>query len=41
MAFEGLPRPGDYTDWFSKSKMALAATDSLAIPPHGYRVLVR
>ena len=41
VAYEGLPRPGEYTDWFGKSKDTLAATGSLEIAAHGYRVLVR
>jgi glycosidase len=36
-----LAQPGDYTDWFSKEPIAMAAAGSLAIPAHGYRVLVR
>ncbi|MBC7788556.1 MAG: alpha-amylase [Anaerolineae bacterium] len=41
VSYEGLRRPGDYTDWFDKAKVALAATGNLEIPAHGYRVLVR
>ncbi|MDQ6633708.1 MAG: alpha-amylase family glycosyl hydrolase [Gemmatimonadota bacterium] len=40
-AYESLPRPGRYTDWFGKAKLALPAQGSLGIPPHGYRVLFR
>jgi glycosidase len=40
-AYQGLPAPGGYTDWFAKSTVALAATGTLEIPAHGYRVLVR
>jgi glycosidase len=39
--YTGLARPGDYTDWFSRSKIPLAAGGHLEIPAHGYRVLVR
>jgi len=39
--YTGLTRAGRYTDWFSKSVATLAASGSLAIPAHGYRVLVR
>lgn len=39
--YEGLPRPGEYTDWFAKAPLALPARGSIDIPPHGYRVLVR
>jgi alpha-amylase len=39
--YKGLARTGGYTDWFSKSAVALAAAGSLDIPAHGYRVLVR
>ncbi|MEJ7812431.1 MAG: alpha-amylase family glycosyl hydrolase [Gemmatimonadaceae bacterium] len=41
VAYQGLTQPGDYTDWFAKTKAALAANGSLDIPAHGYRVLVR
>ncbi len=40
-AYQGLTQPGEYADWFSKSKMSLAATGAVDIPAHGYRVLVR
>jgi len=40
-AYQGLARPGTYTDWFSKAPVALAAAGSLDVPAHGYRVLVR
>jgi alpha-amylase len=40
-AYEGLPRPGEYTDWFDRSTVSLAGTGTIAIPAHGYRVLVR
>jgi glycosidase len=40
-AYQGLAQPGDYTDWFSKAKVALAAQGSVEVPAHGYRVLVR
>jgi glycosidase len=39
--YQGLTQPGDYTDWFSKSKTSLAAQGTVDIPAHGYRVLVR
>jgi len=38
---EALSRPGRYTDWFTKSRMTLAAQGRIEIPAHGYRVLVR
>jgi glycosidase len=41
VAYEGLPAPGTYTDWFDKSPAALGAAGALDIPAHGYRVLVR
>lgn len=40
-AYDGLPRPGEYTDWFGKERVALAARGSIDISAHGYRVLVR
>jgi glycosidase len=40
VAYEGLPRPGGYTDWFTKAAVPLAASGRLEIPAHGYRVLV-
>ena len=39
--YESLPRPGVYTDWFDHSKATLDAAGSLALPAHGWRVLVR
>jgi glycosidase len=39
--YQGLSRPGRYTDWFSREPAALAAAGRLTIAPHGYRVLVR
>jgi hypothetical protein len=41
LAYEGLPAPGTYRDWFSKAPVTLAASGTLGIPAHGYRVLVR
>lgn len=41
VTYEGLPQTGDYTDWFSKAPVTLAAGGQLDIPAHGYRVLVR
>ena len=41
VGFRGLTQPGTYTDWFSKGPVELAAEGRLAIPAHGYRVLVR
>jgi glycosidase len=39
---EMLSQPGEYTDWFDKTKVTLAATGAtVRIPAHGYRVLVR
>jgi glycosidase len=40
-AYQALPRPGRYTDWFSKAPITLGAQGRLDIPAHGYRVLVR
>jgi glycosidase len=40
-AYRGLARPGAYTDWFAKTSVPLAASGSLDIPAHGWRVLVR
>jgi glycosidase len=41
VAYDGLPRPGTYVDWFDKRRAELGATGSLSIPAHGYRVLAR
>jgi glycosidase len=41
LRYEMLARPGQYTDWFDRSKVTLAATGTIAVPAHGYRVLVR
>lgn len=40
-AYTGLARPGSYTDWFGRQPVSLAASGTIAIPAHGYRVLVR
>ncbi len=40
VSYEGLPSTGEFTDWFSKATVSLAATGSVAIPKHGYRVFV-
>jgi alpha-amylase len=40
-SYDGLPSAGEFTDWFSGAKVALAARGDVEIPPHGYRVLVR
>ena len=39
-AYQGFAHPGDYSDWMTKSRVALAAKGSVDIPAHGYRVLV-
>jgi glycosidase len=39
--YSGLPRPGEYTDWFSKARATLGAAGKIEVPAHGYRVLVR
>ena len=41
LTYGDLSQPGDYTDWFSKEPIAMAAAGSLQVPAHGYRVLVR
>jgi glycosidase len=41
MQYEGLSAAGDFTDWFTKATVALAARGSVDVPAHGYRVLVR
>ncbi|MBW3654873.1 MAG: alpha amylase C-terminal domain-containing protein [Gemmatimonadetes bacterium] len=41
VGYQGLARPGAYTDWFSKDRVQLGAAGRLNIPAHGYRVLVR
>lgn len=41
VSYQGLRQPGAYTDWFTKTPVALAAAGGLGIPAHGYRVLVR
>lgn len=41
VTYDGLPSPGEFTDWFSKAKLSLPANGQLDIPAHGYRVLVR
>jgi glycosidase len=41
VTYGDLSQPGDYTDWFSRAPIAMAAAGALVIPAHGYRVLVR
>ena len=41
VSYKDLSRPGPYTDWFSKTRVSLAALGTLDVPAHGYRVLVR
>lgn len=41
LAYDGLPQPGRYRDWFSRASSDLGATGTLDVPAHGYRVLVR
>ena len=40
-AYRDLRTPGTFTDWFSRGKVALSPAGTIAIPAHGYRVLVR
>jgi glycosidase len=41
VAYDGLPHAGSYTDWFDKATVALPAAGRVAVPAHGYRVLVQ
>ncbi|HEX6748711.1 MAG TPA: alpha-amylase family glycosyl hydrolase [Longimicrobium sp.] len=41
VTYQGLPRPGSYSDWFGRAPVQLAATGTLDVPAHGWRVLVR
>jgi len=41
ITYSRLSSPGNYTDWFSKSRVSLGAAGTLDIPANGYRVLVR
>ena len=40
VTYTSLPRPGTYTDWFSRATERLPATGKLDVPAHGFRVLV-
>jgi hypothetical protein len=40
VSYRDLSPAGTYTDWFDRKAYPLAATGELAIPAHGYRVLV-
>jgi hypothetical protein len=40
-SFRALSRPGNYMDWFTKSRLSLGTAGTLDIPANGYRVLVR
>jgi len=39
--YTGLAAPGAYRDAFSGGAETLAASGTLTLPPHGYRVLTR
>ena len=41
VSYNGLSRPGNYTDWFAKSRVPLGASGAIDIPANGYRVLVQ
>jgi hypothetical protein len=41
VAYHGLTRPGNYTDWFAKTSMSLGGDGRIDIPPNGYRVFVK
>jgi len=41
VAYHDLGPSGNFTDWFSRERVALAPSGTIAIPAHGYRVLVR
>ena len=41
VSYSGLPVAGEYTDWFSKAAVPLETAGRLAVPAHGYRVLVK
>ena len=39
--YTGFAEPGAFTDWFSQAAVTLAASGTIAVPAHGYRVLVK
>ncbi|HET7228370.1 MAG TPA: alpha-amylase family glycosyl hydrolase [Longimicrobium sp.] len=41
VAYQGLSAAGAYTDWFARTPVTLAASGTIDLPAHGYRVLVR
>ncbi len=41
VSYTGLAKPGRFTDWASKARVALTASGQLEVPAHGYRVLAR
>jgi glycosidase len=41
IAYRGLEQRGAFTDWFTKSKVALGASGSIDVAAHGYRVFVQ
>jgi hypothetical protein len=40
-SYRDLATPGRFVDWFSRASLSLAASGTIDIPAHGYRVLVR
>jgi len=41
VTYSALAHVGGYTDWFDRSKVELQQSGSIAIPAHGFRVLVQ
>lgn len=41
VTYASLAQSGAYTDWFDKSKVELKPSGTIAVPAHGYRVLVQ
>ena len=41
LAYRGVSRPGRYRDWIGGGTVRLAATGTVTVPAHGYRVLAR
>ena len=41
LSYNGLPRAGRYTDWFTRESLSLGSNGTLSVAANGYRVLVR
>lgn len=41
LAYRSLEQAGEYTDWFTKTKVSLPPAGAIDVPAHGFRVLIQ